>query len=123
MLFSFPLTNFTVQFGGYISAEDSFFRLYGSVGMFLRVIWDFNNAETPILLDPLSPVGFLASFGAELPIAGDFRFFFELTPTLFMSMYPELMHSSVSDVPVLYFFLPWGTLSLANIRFGVRWLL
>jgi hypothetical protein len=119
-IFSFPLANLILQFGGYITAEDSFMRLYGAAGAFLRVVF---AADVPVRFDPLSSYGFQVAVGSQFMIAGDFRFFAELVPMLYMSNYPDLFHASLGpDVQFGYIFFPWGTLSLANIRFGVRWL-
>ncbi len=123
MEYSFPLTTFGAQFGGYLNAEDSLFRFYGGAGAFLRVMWDFTSATSPVRLDPLSPFVVQLAFGTELAIAGDFRFFAELTPLWYVSRYPDLLQASLNSDSFLYFWIPLGAISAANLRFGVRWLL
>lgn len=122
LLFSYPLVHVNLQVGRYWGAEDAGVRLYTAVGGFVRIV---SIPGSPIRIDALSQGGFQLNLGAEIPIMGKSRVFFEYIPMLYLSDYPELFLETMGSSNVPFGFLPViiGAFDFMNVRFGVRWML
>ena len=121
LIYSFPLMHVNVQVGCYWAPGDASLRWYTAIGGFFRFVF---IPGFPPRIDALSPGGFQFDLGAEIPIAGRSRFFFEYLPMLYLSSYPDLFVDSLgSRVPFGYVPLAIGALNFVNVRFGVRWML
>ncbi len=118
---SYNLINFNAQVGWFLSPESSTIRVYLTLGGFFRIV--FPNSSP--LFDPLSPGGFQLALGAEVPLAARSRFFAEYVPMIYFTDFPDLFRASLGekDKPFGYIFQEDAVFSLANLRFGIRWLL
>ncbi len=117
----YNLVNLNAQAGFFLSPESSVIRIYMTIGGFLRVV--FPNSSP--LFDPLSPGGVQLALGVQVPLAARSRFFAEYVPMVYFTDFPDLFRASLGekDSPFGYIFREDMAFSLANLRFGIRWLL
>ncbi len=117
----YNLVNLNAAAGFFLSPESSAIRVYLTLGGFLRIV--FPNSSP--LIDPLSPGGFQLALGVQAPLTARSRFFAELVPMVYLTDSPELFRASLGekDSPFGYIFREDAAFSLANLRFGIRWLL
>ncbi len=121
LLYSFPLVHANIQLGRYWAPEDAAVRPYAAFGGFIRIV---SIPGFPLRIDALSPGGFQLNLGAEIPIAGKSKFFFEYMPMLYLSNQPDLFVDSLgTGIPFGYIPISIGAFDLANVRFGLRWML
>jgi hypothetical protein len=120
---SLPLSQLTLLLGLYLSPEDSATRYYLGAGPLLRVSFPRGGSFT---IDSLLPFGVQLVAGAELPLSGKFRSFFEYAPTGYYTPLPALFKASFGTkngtFPYINFPPLWA-LDLFEVRIGVRWAL
>jgi hypothetical protein len=117
---SYNLFNLDAGVGFFLNPEASAFRVYLAFGGFLRIVFP----RSSLLIDPLSPGGFQFALGAQVPVSSRSRIFAEYVPMVYFTDSPDLFRASLGekDDPFGYIFQGNAALSLANLRFGIRWL-
>jgi hypothetical protein len=122
LTYSYPLVYANIQLGRYWAPADAVVRPYAAMGGFIRIV---SIGGFPLRIDALSPGGFQLNVGAEVPLAGKSKFFFEYIPMLYLSSYPDLFVDSLGSngIPFGYVPVSIGAFDFANVRFGVRWML
>ena len=114
-----PLTNIELHAGIFLSPDDRYFRFFIGLGGFARVV---HAAGTQPMFDPVSPGGGTVLFGTEVPFSIRGKFYFEYTPSLYLSAVPDALRASLGpdDAPG-WLFVPFGGLNLLSFRIGCRW--
>jgi hypothetical protein len=115
-----PLTEATLGAGWYLTRERTALKVYAGLAGFVRVVHEPGAAPT---VDALSPGGFMAAIGAELPLSARTRLFFEYTPTQYFTALPALFKASLSggSSSAGWVYSTGAAANLLSARLGIRW--
>lgn len=118
LIISLSLLQFHIKVGCYLTDADALVRLYGTAGVFSRIIL----SSAYVGVDTIAPFGFQPAIGLEFSRLGAGKLFFEYAPTLYVGEKAGMLadtSSSENHMPYLgseyFFFEPIA------FKFGVRW--